>query len=286
MRRRSAEWTAGVLLSIVLVVLYALLLLFPLSWEAGGANTGLPRTITINTARGAIDILTFWTSAVAAIGAIWIVVRKNRAGWLLLALSLASPVLLFIGAINDAMGFASIASIKDSDGAEYCFLAQSFLQGSALALGRVRRQAGFLQEIDILATAPWERAFGCLGVVRPQNATGEQSLYLTNRRMLVGVTHESIAFIAYDLKGRKSYGWKPDGGAEVASDIRELSPFLLLGPTEKPRMEDFKKLLSPETDGRADAEVVRKEFTNPNPAVATLARRLFDDLKKHPPSSG
>jgi hypothetical protein len=262
-----------------LFVAYALMVLLP--GESFG-RVGAVETVTINAWRGHFYVLALASSVAACAASLWAMRSQRRwTLWLLFFAGLGSPLICCSGTFDDLGGFHDAGYVRDKDGTEYHLLKSAFLQGAQLALARLRSRVGPLEEYEVLVESPWEESFGFLAVVRPQAST-ETELYLTEDRMLVGVPHGNMAFLAYDLTLRKAYSQIYNVNEHGYADMRELSPFLLLGSDDVPRESDFKSLMKPKSFGRPYPQAVQKDLTSPNVGVRELARRLLADLRAHP----
>jgi hypothetical protein len=255
----------------LLVGTYGLLLLLP--GESYG-KTGTVQTITINTWRGWLLIAALASSIVAVFASLRTTRLRWWPAWLLFALGLGSPLIWFGCLVHDFGAHQGAGFVRDHDGKEYHLLKSSFLQGSHLAIGRLRHRLGPIEEYEILAESPWEESFGFLAVVRPEASTNPE-LYLTDDRMLVGVPHRNMAFLAYDLRAAKAYSQRINGDESGFSDMRELSPFLLLRSHDVPRPSDFQSLMAPESFGRPYPQAIQKDLTSDNARVRELARRFL-----------
>lgn len=267
----------------LLVGLYALLLWLPGSFPSGVTKA---ETITVFEGRDSLDLVAGGGAFLAACWALWLVFRRRRrgAGCLLFLLSLACPVFLVLGALIHGDSFTDLGSVQGPDGAEYHLLGWDFLQGSRIAIGRLSSRVGPVEKYRMLAFSFQYGDAGYLAVVRPQAPSGDRTLYLTSNSLLLGAPYENVAYVAYDLKTRKAYG-QLVGIEQGRADIREISPFVLLGRADVPREPDVQSLFDAAGWGRPFPRAVKPDLGNPNPKVADLARRLLDYLKRHPPQS-
>lgn len=263
-----------------LCVLYALLILFPASRFTG---TTRPETITLNDWRGPLYLLALATSATTVFLALRFLRRRGqRSGWIAFAIGASSPLFLCVGVGNDLGAFMDAGSVRDVDGTEYHLLESAFLQGSELAIGRLRRRSGPIEEFEVLVDSPWEEHFGFLSIVRSQDASRDRRMYLTKESVLVGVPYGNKAFLGYDLGNRKAYSQIFNANEEGYADMRKLSPFLLLGAEDAPRESDVRTLFDPKSTGRPFPEAIARDRESPNHEVAELTRRLLHDLHLHP----
>ena len=90
----------------------------------------------------------------------------------------------------------------------------------------------------------------------------------------------SSIFLAYDLKNEIAYGQLPDQNRE--HHVRELSPFLLVGPNDTLSADDAKEIMKGDQFSRPDLGTIEPELHNPNPAVRTLAEQLVARIWKVP----
>lgn len=278
-RITQAEKLMFACITLLLFVLYTLLILVPPSTdlEANGR-----RTVTLNEWRGPFYGTTLITSVFAVALSVWFLHDKKRSGWFLLAFAASSPLFCGFGIGNDIMGFQSVGSVRDRDGTEYHFLQAHLLQGSELAICRFEGRVGLRQQFTVLATDPWEESFGYLAVVRPESASDRTKLFLTEDRVLVAIPYKNMAFLAYDLK--KTEVRPTEGGQNPGNtNVRQLSPFLLLDADDSPRAVDIPTLYDSDSFGRSKVESVKPELDHRNPIVAGLARKLLADLLAHPP---
>ncbi len=256
--------------------MYALLLLLP--GESYG-KVGEVETITLNAWRGSLFLIAFGSSLVAVCASLWAAIaRRLRVGWALLPLGLGSPLLCCMNVVDDLGAHQDAGSVRDRDGAEYHLLKSAFLQGSHLAIARVRRRFGPTVEYEVLVESPWEASFGCLAIVRPEGQK-DAEIYLTEGRTLVGVPYESTAYLAYDLDAKRAYSQIYNVNENGYADLRKRSPFLLLGADDAPRKDDFEALLKAEDYARPTKTAVEAELSNPNPRVAALAKRYLEGQK-------
>jgi len=268
-------------LSVILVVLYFLLACFPSSNDSG---EGSSRTIVINT----IAIPFFWITLVAVpisfIVAISALTSKVRTGWLLLSLTLVGPFVGIFSIGNALTGHTDEISVKDSDGSEYHLLAQLFLQGSELVIGRLEHRSLFQERYLVVASSAWEEP---LFMVRPEPAGESPKLYITPSHQVIAVQNENWAFLAYDSATGKEYNehWDTDPKSPEG-DIRDLSPFLLLREGDVPSQSDFQSLLDAggkdKREGRPNIKAIEADLQNPNPEVRAMAQKLKKNLLAYP----
>ena len=262
-------------------LLYVLLYAFP---PSKNEYSGPSSTITINR---------WWEPLGWATAALLLVnlvlsfrwqLQRRVLWWVPLSFALAGPLLCCGGLFNGLISYGDLASVKDRDGTEYHLLGQSFLQGSDLAIGRLQSRFGFLEQYEVIVTSPWEQSFGYLEVVRPEDrVTEEAGLWLTKDRVLVGLPYGNDAYLAYDLEAKRPYSQIFNSNELNYTDIRNLSPFLLLKSGDVPSERDFKELLNPESYGYPDKFAVDLDLYQSDPLRVSLARKLLPFLKKNPP---
>lgn len=92
-----------------------------------------------------------------------------------------------------------------------------------------------------------------------------------------------MAYLAYDLEARRPYSQvygANDNG--YLSDMRELSPLLLLGLGDSPKESDYQTLLDAKSNGRPFPGALGKDLNGVDVGRTKLARRLLSDLRAYP----
>lgn len=270
---------ANIGLPVVLGVYFVLIFAFP---PSRSDYSGSAETITINRWWETLGWATVATIVVAFV--VGLVGKRKRAylWWLPFSISIVSPFLCCGGFFNAMISHADMASVKDRDGAEYHLLGQSFLQGSELVIGRLQKRVGFIDRFEVIAHSPWEGDY--LEVVRPKERVREEpELWLTKDRILVGLPYKNDAYVAYDLKTNRPYS-ETKYSNRGNSDIRSLSPFLLLKSGDVPSESDYNEMLDPESEGYPDKFALELDlYYQKDPLQVSLARKLLPVLQKNPP---
>lgn len=242
----------------------------------------LGQELTINTAHGWFYPIVIVVGVLALIGSIWALSANNGIGVVSLVAVVVSPVVMFFAGIFEAGDYSSVAMARDVDGTEYHLLDSHFLQGSSLAIGRLTKRNAFQTKFDLLIESGCEDTFGFLSLVRPNRKTDECLIALTSNHVVVGAEQGYKCYLAYDLRNRKAYSQSGNSSGEVSTSIQSMSPFVLLGPHDLPKKEDYKLLFDPKSTGLPDVKAVEADLQNPNPAVRVMARRYIDHVHSHP----
>jgi len=268
---------------VLLVISYLPLFFIPAETES---KVGLTRFITVNKFWEPLVIFSVGWAFVTLIISIWVLVRRQRLGWFLLAAALTTPFAFCIGTFKNIDKHTDYSSLRDKDGSEYHLMVSHFLQGSDIVICRLLRESPFTQEYEVLVTSAWEEMQGSLGLVRPQGTPNKDiSLYMSPKHVLVGATGNNRAFLAYDLSNKVGYSGD-DKMFEPARSIYELSPFLLLTAKDTPNESDFKDLLGAENFGRPKFKSIEGDLKSENPAVRKMAGEIKADILGHPTPDG
>lgn len=249
---------------------------------------GLTKFIVINNASGAFFIPAMVTWILCLAGCIGCFCLKAEKKWFAVLptlMVLIAPLYLGKSFVDEAAGLHDVATLKVDLDHEYHLLMSHFLQGSELVLAKFESRSGSNTRYRQLAMSPWETSFGYLAIVRPSTLASQKStedghlLTISKDQILLDAGGSSI-FLAYDLKNEIAYGQLPDQNKE--HHVRELSPFLLVGPNDTLNADDAKEIMKDNQFSFPDLNPVEPELNNPNPAVRKLAQQLVARIRKEP----
>ena len=161
---------------------------------------------------------------------------------------------------------------------------EDFLQGSELVIARVEHRGLFQNRLKVLVHSSWESTEGYLLVVRPMGRRFARQLHLTDQGILVGLPYQNQAFLAYDTIKAKGYSElaneKSNEPGQPAGTMKELSPFLLIGPHDTPSTDDVDSVMNADLYSIPDLQVVKRDFINPNPNIRDFAKTLYFNPSK------
>jgi len=184
------------------------------------------------------------------------------------ALAFAS---VFIAFDRHGVPFRVNREIRGPDGATFCWVESSFLQGQTLVLGRVRSEDRWTRTVDVLVVTTGDSPRSYLKMVRPAGAADTYAqLYLTDDGWLLGIRNENRCFFAYDLRSGRPYGY----GA-----VEELSPFLALehdSELHEPDAVMLRKETAESLKGYPKEAAIRTGRDHPNPRVRALAAHVLE----------
>lgn len=278
MRHKATKWE----LTLCLGVAFLILLIFALGFAAPRSSPVESEDVTgkivIRHAVGYLFLALLAAGALNFVVGVWVVIRGKTIGWLPLGLSLCSPLLCCASTSIDDFTYGTAATIKDRDGTEYLLLTYVMFQAKEFAIVRLKSETVWETEYELLAKAPKEYSGGFLAVVSPEPPLENSALYLTSNRILVGVASGYQCYAAFDLNTQMSYTQCAYKHNQPCHDVKELSPFLLMGPETRPSRKHFKELLE-DSPGRARLPIVEAEIANPNPEVQAMARELAKAIR-------
>ena len=157
--------------------------------------------------------------------------------------------------------------------ARYSLLNKEISMGPALAIARLDSSTRWMDRYTPLVETSLTDDAEFLRIVRPQSVASEfESFQFAQDDKLLGLMDHNHLYVAYDLETKQPFTGKA---------LARLSPFLMLGPTDKPSEEDRKAVLADGIGSKpVDAiPVLQAELKNPNPAVRELAAKLLESAK-------
>jgi hypothetical protein len=274
-RFQLAVW----LLIIFSIALFGFLAFIPTSWEERSGTTVLKILILKSWVPKALFIAGGITAFILFVCAMLCFVRRH----------ILTGIAAFIAALGlPAAGFSFLmlnispwyaVGETQSDGAEYFVLEQSFLQGQQMAMGKLEHKGRFFTHYTCLGITHFDSPRSYAALIFPSQPADslKGALVQSSNGLILGLRGNDRCFLAYQPQSGKFLGY---------GDIEQLSPFVLLGPTDELNPTDVKQideaLAGP--GGFKRAGVPRKEtleegLKHANPKVRELSEKW---LKLYP----
>ncbi len=173
--------------------------------------------------------------------------------------------------------------VTGTDGKRYHFLYEFALMGTQWAIASEKEWHWYWQKFDILAIEYMDRDAHAY-LIRPANMTNSPklNLYASDTGWVVFIA-DNTCTAAYDIKNNHGYGALPSQNPI----IREISPFILIGPNTKMNPSDLKwlenryKTFQPDYTENPNEKRLTEALSHPNSEVRNAAQILLAALRSN-----
>lgn len=287
---RSKLWwltDLPILTSLALAAVIILPNAFPTVSESSSKNAGV-RYFYINHLSAKVQSLAPIFLICGLLVVVFCLVKKRPRWYLPLVSCVVSGPIALIAMVG-ASGFAEtqfVGSIQTKDGKEFCVTYLYWLDPT-MDMGELVEDWGLVKRYRVVVDSGVSEQDKSVIFALPSTLPKESYLAVAPNGFVVNIWDDGESTVAYDPATGTAYTSESqyDNGEPKGRKVTELSPFMLLGPNDKPASTDVRKLIPPEGFSKTQIATIAAEVNNPNPMVQSMAKELLEAAKTFKPKS-